>query len=72
MTVLFGMVLMLALAGAVLLGGGRALEANAALFAVVWTLLPVWFASSYLSYRDVFGTDDAEGDDPSVSPTISP
>jgi hypothetical protein len=72
MTVLFGMVLMLALAGAVLLGGGRALEANAALFAVVWTLLPVWFASSYLSYRDVFGTDDTAGGDPSVSPTISP
>ena len=70
MVLLFGMVLMLALAGAMLLGGARALQANAALFAVVWTLLPVWFASSYLSYRNVFETDDAAADDPPKSPTI--
>jgi hypothetical protein len=54
MTLLFAVVLMLALAGAVLIGGSRALQANSALFAVVWTLLPVWFGSSYLSFRDVF------------------
>jgi hypothetical protein len=59
MTLLFGIVLMLALAGAMMLGGARALQANSALFAVVWTLLPVWFASSYASYRDVFDAGEA-------------
>lgn len=59
MTLLFGIVLMLALAGAMMLGGARALQANSALFAVVWTLLPVWFASSYVSFRDVFDAGEA-------------
>jgi hypothetical protein len=72
MLLLFGMVLMLALAGAMLLGEARALQANAALFAVVWTLLPVWFGSSYLSYRDVFGAEDLAGGEPPKSPTIPP
>ncbi len=62
---LFAFVLMLALGGAMLFGGGGAGQANSALFAVVWTLLPVWFASSYLSYRDLFGIDEA-----AKSPTI--
>jgi hypothetical protein len=64
---LFAFVLMLALGGAMLFGGGGAGQANSALFAVVWTLLPVWFASSYLSYRDVFGIEE-----PAKSPTIPP
>jgi hypothetical protein len=72
MTLLFSLVLMLALAGAMLFGGPRALQANAAAFAVLWTLLPVWFASSYLSYREVFGADDAAGVDEPKSPTIPP
>lgn len=63
---LFATVLLLALGGAMLLGGGAG-QANSALFAVVWTLLPVWFASSYLSYRDLFGTEEA-----AKSPTIPP
>ena len=66
-TLLFAFVLMLALGGAMLFGGGGAGQANSALFAVVWTLLPVWFASSYLSYRDVFGIEE-----PAKSPTIPP
>ncbi len=70
MTLLFALVLMLALAGAMLLGGPRALQANSALFAVVWTLLPVWFASSYLSYRDVFEADEGSGVEAPKSPTI--
>jgi len=72
MTLLFAFVLMLALAGAMLLGGSRALQANSALFAVIWTLLPVWFASSYLSYRDVFDTEDAADGGQAKSPTIPP
>lgn len=72
MTLLFAVVLMLALAGAMLLGGTRALQANSALFAVVWTLLPVWFAGSWLSYRDVFGVEHSLDEDPPESPTISP
>lgn len=75
MTLLFTFVLMLALAGAMLFGGPRALQANAAAFAVLWTLLPVWFASSYLSYRDVFdaeGAASAAGGEPPKSPTIPP
>ena len=72
MTLLFGFVLLLALAGAMLLGGARALQANFASFAVLWTLLPVWFASSYLSYRDVFDEENAAGVEPPKSPTISP
>jgi hypothetical protein len=55
MTALFVFVLVLTLGAAMLVGGPGAAQANAALFAVIWTLLPVWFASSYLSYRDVFG-----------------
>ncbi len=68
-SLLFGFVLMLALGGALLFGGSGAVQANSALFAVVWTLLPVWFASSYLSYRDVFGGEN-ENDKPPKSPTI--
>lgn len=71
---LFGLVLMLALGGAMLFGGSGVLQANSALFSVVWTLLPVWFASSYLSYREVF-SDDSERDaaeEPPKSPTIPP
>jgi hypothetical protein len=62
---LFGFVLLLAMGGAMLFGGSGAAQANSALFAVVWTLLPVWFASSYLSYRDVFASGEA-----AKSPTI--
>lgn len=68
---LFGFVLMLALGGAMLLGGSGAAQANSALFSVIWTLLPVWFASSYLSYRDVFSEDKGLEDEPK-SPTIPP
>src|SRR5436190_11124136 len=68
---LFGFVLLLALGGAMLLGGNRALQANSALFSVVWTLLPVWFASSYLSYREIFSEDDGL-ESPPKSPTIPP
>jgi hypothetical protein len=53
-----------------LFGGGRALQANSALFAAIWTLLPVWFASSYLSYRDVFEADESASGDAAKSPTI--
>lgn len=63
-TLLFAFVLMLALGAAMLFAGPRAAQGNAALFAVIWILLPIWFASSYLSYRDVF--------DPGNSPTIPP
>ena len=66
-TLLFAFVLMLALGGAMLFGGSGAAQANSALFSVIWTLSPIWFASSYLSYRDVFGAEDAV-----KSPTISP
>lgn len=72
MAVLFSFVLLLALAGAMLLGGTRALQANSAAFAVLWTLLPVWFASSYLSYRDVFEAENAEGGELPKSPTMPP
>jgi hypothetical protein len=68
---LFGFVLMLALGGALLLGGSGAAQANSALFSVVWTLLPVWFASSYLSYREVFSEDNGLESQPK-SPTIPP
>ena len=68
---LFGFVLLLALGGAMLLGGSGAVQANSALFSVVWTLLPVWFASSYLSYREVFSGDDGLESQPK-SPTIPP
>lgn len=70
MTLLFAGVLMLALAGVMLFGGARALHANSALFAVIWTLLPVWFASSYLSYRDVFDAENPAVSDAPKSPTI--
>jgi hypothetical protein len=70
MALLFGFVLLLAVAGAMLLGGPRALQANSAAFAVLWTLLPVWFASSYLSYRDVFEAEIAAAGEPPKSPTI--
>jgi hypothetical protein len=72
MLLLFAFVLMLALAGAALFDGSREQQANAATFAVVWTLLPVWFGSSYLSYRDVFGIDDAAAGPAAKSPTIAP
>jgi hypothetical protein len=72
MTALFSLVLMLAIAGTLLLGGSRALQANSAAFAVLWTLLPVWFASSYLSYRDVFEAENAPGGEPPESPRMSP
>ena len=72
MALLFSFVLLLALAAAMLLGGTRALQANSAAFAVLWTLLPVWFASSYLSYRDVFEAEDAAGGEPAKSPTMPP
>jgi hypothetical protein len=71
-TVLFTFVLFLALAGVMLLGGGRVLHANSAMFAVLWTLLPVGFASSFLSYRDVFDAEDVTREDPGKSPTIEP
>lgn len=70
MALLFSFVLLLSLAGALLLGGSRALQANSAAFAVLWTLLPVWFASSYLSYRDVFEAENAAGGEPPKSPTM--
>jgi len=72
MTLLFALVLMLALAGAMLFGGSGALQANSAMFAVVWSMLPVWFAGSYLSYRDVFDTEMVTGREPPKSPTIPP
>lgn len=72
MTLLFGFVLLLALAGAMMLGGTRVLQANSAAFAVLWTLLPVWFASSYLSYRDVFEAENAVGGEPPKSPKMPP
>jgi len=71
LSVLFGAVLLLAMAGAMVMGGGGAGQANSALFSVVWALLPVWFASSYLGYRDVF-SEDAPLDAAPKSPTISP
>ena len=66
---LFGLVLMLALGGAMLLGGSGVAQANSALFSVVWTLLPVWFASSYLSYREIFSEENPL-EEPPKSPTI--
>jgi hypothetical protein len=72
MTLLFALVLLLALAGAMLFGGARASQANSALFAAIWTLLPVWFASSYLSYRDVFEGGKAPSGEAAKSPTIPP
>lgn len=56
-TVLFVLVLLLSYGAALLVGGAGAALANTALFASIWTLLPVWFASSYLSYRDVFAPE---------------
>ena len=72
MTLLFALVMTLALAAALLLAGGRGQSANTAAFAVLWTLLPAWFASSYLSFRDVFDTGEAGGEPPGKSPTIAP
>jgi hypothetical protein len=72
MLLLFAMVLMLALSGAMLFGGSGALQANSAVFAVLWSMLPVWFAGSYLSYRDVFDADNVTGREPPKSPTIPP
>jgi hypothetical protein len=71
MTILFTFVLMLAIVGAMLFGGSRVAQANSAAFAVLWTLLPVWFASSYLSYREVFDAENAAGGEPPKSPTIA-
>jgi hypothetical protein len=70
MLLLLVLVMMLALLGARLFGGPPALQASSASFAVLWTLLPVWFASSYLSYRDVFGEENAADGEPPKSPTI--
>jgi hypothetical protein len=72
MVLLFALVLMLALAGAMLFGGSGPLQANSAMFAVVWSMVPVWFAGSYLSYRDVFDTENDTGREPPKSPTIPP
>lgn len=72
MLLLFAMVMLLALAAAVLFGGSGVLQANSAMFAVLWSMLPVWFAGSYLSYRDVFESEDAGGRQPPESPTIAP
>jgi hypothetical protein len=72
MTVLFAFVMTLALAAALLLVRSGAQSANTAAFAVLWTLLPIWFASSYLSYRDVFDAGEAVGETPGKSPTIAP
>lgn len=72
MLLLFALVLTLALAGAVLFGGSGALQANSAMFAVVWSMLPVWFAGSYLSYRDVFDAEQVGGQQAPKSPTIPP
>jgi len=72
MVLVFALVLMLALAGAVLFGGAGAAQANLAMFAVVWSMLPVWFAGSYLSYRDVFDAQEAAGKEDPKSPTIPP
>ena len=58
-TLLFAFALMLALGAAMLFAGPRAAQGNAALFAVIWILLPIWFASSYLSYRDVFDSGNS-------------
>jgi hypothetical protein len=66
---LFGFVLLLAMGGALLFGGGAGMQADPAVFAVVWTLLPVGFASSYLGYRDVFGAENP-AENPPKSPTI--
>lgn len=70
MALLFALVLLLALSGAMLFGGARALQANSALFAAIWTLLPVWFASSYVSYRDVFEGEKPASGEAAKSPTI--
>ena len=72
MVLLFALVLMLALAGAMLFGGSGALQANSAMFAVVWSMLPVWFAGSYLSFRDVFDAQNSTSREPPKSPTIAP
>jgi hypothetical protein len=72
MTALFTLVVLAAVMGAALLGGGRAMHVNTALFAVLWTLLPVGFASSYVSYRDVFEAAEVPRDDAGKSPTIGP
>jgi hypothetical protein len=60
LSTLFAAALMLALGAAMLLAGGRGVQGNAALFGVIWTLLPIWFASSYVSYRDVFAAAPEE------------
>ena len=72
MLLLFALVLMLALTRAMLFGGSGALQANSAMFAVLWSMLPVWFAGSYLSYRDVFDAENAAGRESAKSPTIPP
>lgn len=72
MMLLFAMVLMLALAGARLFGGSGAALANLAIYTVVWSMLPIWFAGSYLSYRDVFDAENAAGREAPKSPTIPP
>lgn len=60
---LFALVLLVALGVTLALGGAAALERSPAPFAVVWTLLPVWFAGSYASYRDIFAEPAATAQD---------
>lgn len=53
-TVLFTLVLIVALATSVWLAGPGVLRNGSPLFTAMWTLLPLWFGASYVSYRDVF------------------
>lgn len=53
-TVLFTLVLIVALASSVWLAGPGVLRNGSPLFTAMWTLLPLWFGASYVSYRDVF------------------
>ena len=60
-SLLFVFVLVLALGAAILFSGPGAAQGNAAFFTSVWAILPIWFATSYLSYRDVFSAEDEAG-----------
>lgn len=53
-TMLFTLVLIVALATSVWLAGPGVLRGGSPLFTAMWTLLPLWFGASYASYRDVF------------------
>jgi hypothetical protein len=63
LSLLFTLVLMLALGTTLALGGPAALERSPAPFAVVWTLLPIWFAGSYASYREIFAEPAPQAQD---------